>query len=270
MPQIKRKENKKSSLKRSGLKIKAIIKTEALFHPLQQGSLTVEAALVLPLLLFALVTVLFLFRIMQLQYAVGEALDKAVAEAALLREGPEETENKVKLLFYGELMKQECPVSMIILGLGGFSWDESEVDQEYLSMKIKYIIKIPGWILKNGKFEAVESSRCRRWNGMPGAGEQGSEGQWVYITPEGSVYHKSRECTHLRLSIESVSAGESEGYRACIVCADGKERPSLLYITKEGDCYHIKLTCRGLKRTVYMVPLTKAEGRSPCLRCGGK
>ena len=265
MPQIKRKENKYSSLKHNGLK------SGALFYSLRRGSLTVEAALVLPCFLFAMVTVLFLFRVMQLQYLMGEALDKAVAEAALLKEEePEEVENKVKLLFYQELLERKIPVSMIALGTAGISWEGSNVDGTYLHMKMAYQIKMPGWILRDRMLSVTECSRCRRWIGMAGLGESSGSGEWVYVTPEGNVYHKSRDCTHLKLSIQSVPAETAMEYRACERCAEGKKKTPFVYITEEGDCYHIKLNCSGLKRTVYMIPLIQAGGRIPCSRCGGR
>lgn len=265
MPQIKGKEYKNSSLKHNGLK------NGALFCFLSRGSLTVETALILPLFLFAMVTVLFLFRVLELQYVVGEALDKAVAEAALQRDAqPQKVENAVKLLFYKELAKENGQISMINLEWAGFSWEDSGTDETYIDMKVAYQIKLPGWILKDRMLAVTECSRSRRWTGMSGAGVNGSGGEWVYITPEGSVYHRSRDCTHLKLSIQSVAAGAAKNYRACELCAEGEEVTPLVYITKEGECYHTKLNCSGLKRTVYMIPLMQAEGRSPCSRCGGR
>lgn len=265
MPQIKRKEYKDSSLKHNGLK------SGALFSPLWNGSLTVETALVLPLFLFTMVTVLFLFRVLQLQYMVGDALDKAVAEAALQKqESPQEVENKIKLLFYQELEIQGCPVSMINQQLAGVLWDLSDVDDKYIDMKVTYQIKMPGWILKNKVVSVTECIRCRRWTGMSGAGNEDTLGEWVYITPEGSVYHKNRECTHLKLTVQSVSAEAAAGYRACERCAKKKKITPFVYITEEGDCYHLMLNCSGLKRTVFLVPLWQTQGRVPCSRCGGK
>lgn len=265
MPQIKRKESKKDSLKRNGLK------NGALLRSLQKGSLTVETALVLPWFLFAMVTVLYLFRVMQIQYMVGDALDKAVAETALVRETtPEKAENSVKLLFYKELVANQCPISMINLGMAGFIWDDSDKNEEYLNVEVNYQIKMPGWLLKSNMLQVTETSRCRRWTGIPGSGSNQSFGEWVYITPEGSVYHRSRECTHLKLSIHSVTAKAAEGYRPCELCAKGEKITAVVYITEEGECYHTKLNCSGLKRTIYMVPLTQVKRWSPCSRCGGK
>lgn len=266
MPQIRRKDNHRNSLRRDGFKGMA----GALFRPLHRGSLTVEAALVLPLFLFVMVTVLFLFRVLQLQYMVGEALDKAVAEAALEQEATaEETENKVKLLFYGELVGQECPVSMIALQMAGFSWEGSVTEDSYIQMKVAYRIRMPGWILHNRWLPVTETSGCRRWTGRAGSGEKDKNADWVYVTPNGTVYHRSRECTHLKLSIQTVTADRAASYRACELCAEGKAIPPFIYITEEGECYHTQLKCSGLKRTVYMIPLREAGGRSPCLRCGG-
>lgn len=266
VPQIKRKEYKKSSLKRNGLK------DGALFHSLREGSLTVETALVLPWFLFAMVTVMFLFRVLQLQYMVGDALDKAVAQIALLQEEDlEKVENEVKLLFYKELKGQDCQTSIIAQGMAGFSWENSQVDETYIDMEVSYKVKMPGWILKNEVLQVTECSRCRRWTGLSGSGEDSGAGEWVYVTPEGSVYHKSRDCTHLKLSIQSMSMQSAVSkYRACERCVAGEQILALVYVTDEGECYHFKLNCSGLKRTVFMVPLTEAEGRSPCSRCGGR
>lgn len=266
MPQIKRKEYKQSSLKRNGLK------AGALLHSLREGSLTVETALALPCFLFAMVTVLFLFRVLQLQYLVGDALDKAVAEIALSQETDlKKVENEVKLLFYKELAKQDCQSSIIAQGLAGFSWENSKVDKTYIRMEVSYKVKMPDWILKNEMLQVTECSQCRRWTGMSGSGEENGSGEWVYITPEGSVYHKSRNCTHLKLSIQSMSMQDAlDKYRACERCVSGEKIVALVYVTDEGECYHFKLNCSGLKRTVFMVPLTEAEGRSPCSRCGGR
>ena len=258
MPQIKGKEDKNSSLKHNGLK------NGALFCFLSRGSLTVETALILPLFLFAMVTVLFLFRVLELQYVVGEALDKAVAEAALQKEiSAQEVENAVKRLFYKKLAKKDAQVSLINLEWAGFSWEDSGTDETYIDVKVAYQVKLPGWILRNRMLAVTECSRSRRWTGMSGAGANGSYGEWVYITPEGSVYHRSRDCTHLKLSIQSVPAETASGYRACELCGEGKEVTPLVYITQEGECYHTKLNCSGLKRTVYMIPLMQAEGRNP-------
>ncbi len=87
MPQTIRKEKKKISLRQYN-PIKIINRkkshNEALSYALLNGSLTLEAALILPLFLLGSAVILSLFLMMQVQYSVANALDRAVADTALL------------------------------------------------------------------------------------------------------------------------------------------------------------------------------------------
>lgn len=231
--------------------------------------------MVLPLFLFAMVFVLFFFRIIQIQYIVQNSLDVSCAKNALLREETEsEIENLTKAVFYKELNKQKCPLSFVLLGAAGFSWNQSRVNETYMDMKVAYQVKLPVSIFGRKAIKLKSGNRIRRWTGYQ-AEEAGKESSsWVYVTENGSVYHKNRKCTHLKLSIEYVSSKRLEtdlrSYAPCILCAKGVTIPFMIYVTKEGSAYHIQLGCSGLKRTIYMIPLTETEGRQPCSRCGGK
>lgn len=98
----------------------------------------------------------------------------------------------------------------------------------------------------------------------------------VYLTKNASVYHESLECTHLKLTVRSIAASEVSSqrnqnggrYTACEKCAKGTA-PGTLYISPEGDCYHYRQDCSGLKRTIYTVPRSEATGYRPCSRCAG-
>lgn len=116
----------------------------------------------------------------------------------------------------------------------------------------------------------TKTAVCRAWIGFT---ELELKETYVYITPEGSVYHLRRDCTHLLLSIQCVTKEKAaaakneygQNYRACEFC--GENAGALVYITSEGDCYHSDRTCSGLKRTVRQVPISQAGGRSCCIRC---
>ena len=104
MPWITGKESGKISLRHPFRKEKSNRVSgppKALFHAFLPGSLTVETALALPIFLFLMVTVLYLFRMMQVQYIVGNSLDAAVAEVSLMgRISEKEAENLMKASFY--------------------------------------------------------------------------------------------------------------------------------------------------------------------------
>lgn len=145
------------------------------------------------------------------------------------------------------------------------------------SAKTENFWEMPFEIAKTVKAKAV----CRAWIGFRGLEQKES---FVYITPEGAVYHLYSDCTHLQLSVRKVSFAYAkkaknmygERYRSCERCGEKKsltkapeaENPSVaVYITEEGECYHPDRTCSGLKRTVLTVPMSGAAGRSCCDRC---
>ncbi len=97
---------------------------------------------------------------------------------------------------------------------------------------------------------------------------------YVYITDNASVYHTTKACSHLHLSIEKVSFSElplhrnANGgkYYACERCC-GEIIPDTVYITKNGVRYHSDINCGGLTRNIKRVKLSSIL-LPPCQRCG--
>ncbi len=97
----------------------------------------------------------------------------------------------------------------------------------------------------------------------------GGGGTYVYITPNESVYHTSRNCSYLSLQIRQIGSGQKKGYRPCSFCGGNKTGNEEVYVAKTGTVYHTRKECSGLKRTVIRILLTEAAGLNPCQRCGG-
>ncbi len=283
MPHIKYKERKKISLRQrisQGKKYGGACSREALFHALckagkemGKGAMTLEAALVFPLFFFAVVTILSLFLMMQAQYIVGNALDAAVADTALLRQKPSgEVKTLAKAAFYKELAAQKCPFSLIKGGIAGFSWKGTSVDETYIDAVVTYRIRFPISYFGKREIKVSDERRIHRWVGMQEGGTEGKQELWVFVTPNQSVYHENRNCTHLRLSVKSVGAAAVKSlrgsYMPCAHCTKGQKMGNTVYVTEEGDCYHYSIGCSGLKRTIYMVKRSQAAGKRPCSRCG--
>ena len=277
MPQMTRKEKKKISLRQYDVKEKDrgnYSPGEALFHALQKGSFTLEASLVLPLFLFAAATVLSLFLMMQVQYTVENALERAVADQALLGSESEKTvENLAKAAFYQELVRQNCMLTLIQGKAAGFSWKGTKIDSVYIDVLVTYQLKIPLHFWGKRTMKVSDSCRMHRWTGNQ-RGEGGSEKEeWVFITPNQSVYHKNRVCSHLKLSVKTLNASKlklpGNNYSACGHCTRGQKRGAVVYVTEEGKRFHYRIDCSGLKRTIYMVKKREAGGKRPCSRCGG-
>lgn len=201
---------------------------------LKRGSLTVEASLILP---FFLMILLGFFSLFGQYFTAAELKAEAAAEA------------KKAGIILGSAQKTDAGDVTI-----------------HRSAKIKKLWIDPFQTKSNVTQRAV----CRAWIGFT---ELETDETYVYVTPNGSVYHLSRDCTHLDLSIERVSfAGAcasrnqyGERYGACELC--GRNPGAFVYITSEGNRYHTERSCSGLKRTVRQIPLSEVGGRSCCIRC---
>ncbi len=91
---------------------------------------------------------------------------------------------------------------------------------------------------------------------------------YVYVTPEQSVYHLRRSCTHLALSIHSVASSRRRNYVPCSFCEKKSSSNGMIYLTRTTNVYHNDRGCSGLKRSVKRVKKSQVKGLGPCLRCG--
>lgn len=96
--------------------------------------------------------------------------------------------------------------------------------------------------------------------------------RYVYITENASVYHTRRNCYHISLSIRQISYTELEAIRGsvtpCGICTKYNPDTGNIYITDTGDHYHTSIGCSGLKRTVYRVKAADYPYLPPCSHCG--
>lgn len=202
----------------------------------KKGSLTIEAALILPVIMSLLI---ILFSFFQQYAAAAELKVCAAAEAKKI----------------GAIM--------------GCALTDGTAD--IIIYKTEELDAI--WDFPFVENRVTQSAVCRAWVGFT---ELQTEETYVYITPEGSVYHLYSDCSHLDLSIERASIGKAktskniygQGYTACELCRE--PFGMLVYITEEGTRYHSERTCSSLKRTVRQIALSQAEGRSCCIRCMAK
>lgn len=239
---------------------------------------TLEAALLMPLLASFFVSILFFFRVMQIELEVQKALDDTGRLLAVYL--ADEGDSAVgfvtaKVLFGKEMADRETAKQYISGGFLGISLAESEFTANEIHLKACYQIKLPIRLFWSWEFPMQQRADCRKWTGWSPAGENESTDEWVYITETGTVYHTNSTCTHLNLSIQSVNYSQVSGmrnenggkYEECILCAEKAAIGGHVYITNQGDCYHYDLNCSGIKRTVQMVRLSEVGARRKCTRC---
>ena len=242
-----------------------------------KGSMTVEAAMTVPLFFLAVVSLLYLLEGMAIQTAIRSGLQyagkKAAEDSAFASVlSPTSIENDVIHAIGAERLER----SIVVGGSTGIECGRSKMSMQtgIGDIEAVYHIRIPVPVFRVPSIERKEKMRIKAWNGYEKAGFGTEQEETVYVTETGIVYHKDYHCTHLELSIRMISRSEvgkirnqSGGmYHSCEYC--GKKMKDAVYITETGNRYHSSLSCSGLKRTVYAVPLSEVVGKGVCSRCG--
>ena len=215
---------------------------------LKKASIAVETALVLPIFFLGMVTMISFMDIYKLQ-----------------------TEHLTKLC---EKTKEAGMYAYVLDGSGP---DNITLPDFYTYEPIGGLVPLPDVRMFN-------TVKVHAWTGKEYANEEGQAGSeekekepMIYVTENGSVYHKDIGCSYLDLSISHVSKNAAEGlrnhygekYSPCETCGKGQDQGGMVYITETGNRYHTLESCSGLKRTVRMEKQSHVSGKMhACSRCG--
>lgn len=275
----------------------------AFFFRKTDAAMTVEAAAVLPIFLFFILNLSCAIEMIRLhgnlQMALWETGHRlavyghALGEENILRSVEEENGDswwkgmmgiafsytfiKNQLVDYlGEKYIESSPVTN---GTAGLQFWESDVLRynDMIEITVTYGVSPYFGLVGFFPFRMANRYYAHIWNGYDIIGSTVREEEGlvtVYIAETGEVYHRNRDCTHLRLSVQEIAAGTAENYRnenggkyaECEKCK-GEPHTDKWYIAREGDCFHYSENCSGLKRTVYAILLKDAGDYRPCSRC---
>ena len=255
------------------------------------ASLTLEAALILPLFLFCMIGVLQYTRVMEqaMRFAGGlsdTAQQMAVAAYMNTYSGQGTTSAGLSVqalstaAAHGNVARRAGNTDAVKNSTMAFS--SYLTHDEAIDLILTYQAKAPLSVVPLPSVWFVQRACVRGWTGREGntAGNSPAEGNQtqptVYVAETGTVYHTDPNCTHLKLSIQEIdraalkTARNSSGgkYHACELCHDHGE--GSVYITKEGDRYHSSLACSGLKRTVHEVKAEDAGHLHICSKCASR
>ncbi len=271
------------------------------------GSMTLEAALVLPFFLFFMMEILYLFDGIRLQSSMIAALHETgtqISEYAFYAkygiEGKEFLPEKgmtgtleslavsetyvrksVSDFLGDEYLKHSCLEN----GKGGISYLRSSILTEDGIVDITADYRIRPFLPLFGLKSLPVQSRYygHAWTGYEiGSGNDtcGQEGEeeeeTVYVTSAGVVYHRNRNCTYLKPSIRKIDASlvdaarsrDGSRYYACESCKP--EKTGTLIITTDGNRYHSSASCSAIRREIQEISESEAKKtRRPCSKCGG-
>ncbi len=252
-------------------KNKKITKRKRAYLPALHGSISLEAAVVgtmfLLIVLYLLSILLMMGTVFHKQMffdQISKKLSKAVYYVTVADQITDETEflkeEKEKI----RKLAQESKNS-------GFNLQEAIYDHGYIDIKGFYPLELPFW----KRFLFIrQRSRIKDWTGA----DISQPEQIVYITKTGTVYHKSKECSHLKLHIQRAEYREisamrnqnGEKYTPCEKCVRGTLNEfSNLFVTTDGNRYHTTLQCSGISRYIIEISIDQVGDKKPCSECGG-
>ena len=261
-----------------------------------RGSLTVEAALSLPLVLLMMAGILFLFSFLTVETKVQAAIDRVGENTAACYYGIEMAENtalgqKIKevtgLPLLSEGLSSAAVKALVTDEMEGFAAGEEllaggtaglvflgsgyDAETKNLTIRTTYALKIPVLPFSGLLMPVTQQAVYRAYVGQELAEKE--EEQTVYVAENGKVYHTALTCTYLKLSIRQVDTAQvpflrnADGgkYSACELC--GKGSGTAVFITDYGDRYHYNQNCSGLKRGIRSIPLSQVGELPECSRC---
>lgn len=242
-----------------------------------RGSYTVEAAVVFPLITAFLVVILFFFRVLQVQTEVQEALIYAGRKSAVDSSCVSSDIASLGLAtgyFREEIKNSDAVKKYVKNGVNGISFVNSSAEGDYIHLQASCKIIVPIGFFKLDSICLIMGSTNRKWTGRTEGGEEESD-PIVYYTETGSVYHLTKNCKYLDLSIHSVKYTSvadlrnknGHKYYECDRCAAKNIKEGIVFITDYGTVYHTELGCSGLKRTIYEVRLSAVGKKKPCTKC---
>ncbi len=256
-------------------------KIRAFLYTSHKGSLTIEAAMVLPLFMLAVIAVMYFLVIFQLQINIQTKLEdiaRSIGKNAYITEDLNVFNYAyTKGCFLDEEFCDYLNRSYIVGGSSGISLIESTFfDREgVVDLVASYKVKIPFLSENTFMIACVQWTRFHTWIGKNIDAEE-QTGQTVYITETGTVYHTNRDCSHLRLSIKETTYKEVKNlrnfnggkYTKCSHCEGSNlSDETIIYITEDGDKWHTSLNCSGLKRNVTAIDISEVGERDLCSRC---
>lgn len=242
----------------------------------RSGSMTVEAALVLPLFLFACLMMMMPFSIMDRERQVQAVLErtaKDISQMAPLEDGSQ---------VWTAYAQVQIRTKLESLKLRGLSLSGSQIleDGETVHLVAEYGMPLPFSVFRIGDVRRVSQSCRRAWIGKEGGrtGEGNPEDDddpMVYIGKNSTRYHVSRTCHYLAnqltgvplVNIEEHRNSSGSRYKPCSRCAGGGG--TMVYIMPSGERYHSSASCTAIAAYIKAVKKSTVAHLGACSYCGG-
>lgn len=248
------------------------------------GSMTLEAALLLPLFLFFFLHLMGYVEMLRLHSKMSFALWNAGNQLTVYSTVTEDLEMDipdvaVSYLYVrnsvnGLLGKEYLDTSPIVYGSDGLNYLSADYDGNCVDIGVTYQVAPQMTLFPFSYMRLVNRYYGRVWDGYDVTGEDIT---YVYVTIYGEVWHKTADCTYIfidiretqRSNIGSLQNKAGNQYRLCELCEDEDWQASVYY-TPQGDCYHKDRKCSSLVRYIRAIEWQENMAYRACSRCVGK
>lgn len=240
-----------------------------------KGSYTLEAAVVIPIVAAYIVTLLSFFQIFEIQRAVDEALLYAGRKTAVESSAVDSEEllflSAETYLLYA-LQGNSLVEKYVQYGILGIHLWKSEFQEEEIYLRAEYIVQLPISFGEIGALKLSSQNCFRKWVGDKPSEE---EGEFVYVTTYGEVYHEKLTCRSIHLSVKAATIEEipylrgknGQRYDECRRCEWKENGIERVYYTDYGTLYHKDIACSAIKRLVEKIKIEDVGNRRPCSFC---
>lgn len=250
---------------------------------------TAEAALVIPLYVYAVMAVMYVMQIVSVRNDISVAAYNSIRTMSKYYYGYEiltDAQNQIPattayVCMMSELGADYGKNNNIVGGSAGIILIGSEMPDEdgTISITIRYSVKNPFDVFGIGIVTIKQTCKSQAWLGEERISADilnDKRGQEVFITEYGNVYHLAAECAYIDLSVRkadqsSIAAIRNKSgkkYSACEICGQ-RQINSSVYVTDYGKRYHTDENCKGISRSVIKVPLSYVKDMRICGKCKG-
>jgi len=256
-----------------------------------KASLTVEAALVLPLILLSLILLMMPLHMMNADHQMQVVCEEVAGDVSKYM-------YSVNEMHRGRLSSTDSTVSTYAditdgAGLGAYAAMriKSRISDERLrivnvldsdigrqddmvTVRIDYAYKLPFNVFRLGFLQQQAVASRRSWVGAEGSvksgGAEQTDDEWVYIGKNPTRYHLTPDCHYLSNDWTKAvvgSNGKAAGKKACDICARNAAVGQTVYITPNGDKYHTDTSCSAMRAYPQMVRKSEVEYLGCCSYC---
>lgn len=269
--------------------------SERFRNKLKSASITVEAAMVLPLFIIFTMQILSVFEMMSVYCRLQSALQQTAAETATyLFVFDEKQESNAESFLLSETFVREEVVrktgieainnSVISGGVAGLHLYRSDIATDGKTVELILTYRVKPWFSVQGLGGMTLVNHCvvKTWTGYEKENAQDGENpeeETVYVTETGRAYHLYPDCSYLKadshpVEKEELSTVRNENgaiYYPCEICCKGNpESRKLYYISSWGNRYHADENCRALVKNAKAISIHDVGERHLCSKCAGR